>query len=146
MPRLPAIGTRVRFIGRAPGVRAFGIGKPGHVHYLLGAAEAVLKAGGDGYPRHRCPDHGDAPECVCGDLDDGWIDEHLPWLVAEYPCACGAELLGRTVDVEGEGISWEVVGDAALQEAQLLWDRNHRRAGALGITGPRPVGGGRDAD
>ncbi len=109
---LPEIGMRVRFIGRPPGVRAFGIGMPGHVHWLLGGAEAVVEPGGEGYLLHRCPDHSEAPDCVCGDCGDspGWINEMPPWVVAEYPCACGESTVGRCCSLDEEGISWERVG------------------------------------
>ena len=146
MAELLPIGTRVRFIGREHGERAFGIGKPGREHWLLGGAEADVVEGGDGYPRHRCPDHSDFPDCVCGGEDDGRIERHPPWRVAEYPCACGESVIGRAIDLEGEGISWEIVPDAALQEAQNCWDRAYRIGGAQGVSGPRPVGGGCDAD
>ncbi len=108
MAGLLALGTRVRFIGKPPGERGLGIGHPGHVHWMLGGAEAAVVEGGEGYPRHRCPDH-DEPDCVCGDFDDGWIEEMLPWRVANYPCACGATVIGRTIDAEGEGVNWELI-------------------------------------
>jgi len=109
MAELLPLGTRVRFIGRAPGERFMGIGHPGHEHWLCGGVEAEVEHGGDGYPRHRCPDHEDCPDCVCGDYSDGWISEMLPWRVAKYPCECGEEVIGRAIDAEGEGISWERV-------------------------------------
>lgn len=108
---LPEIGMRVRFIGRPPGKRAFGIGHPGHEHWLLGGAEGPIEPGGTGYPRHRCPDHSEAPDCVCGDCGDspGWIDQMDPWVVVQYRCACGETTIGRCCSLPDEGTLWERV-------------------------------------
>jgi hypothetical protein len=107
---LPAVGTSVRYIGQRFGEKR---SNEKEYRYLSSDTVGVVISHHDGYPRHRCPDHSDAPDCVCGDYDGdedrGWIRENPPWGVAEFDSEDGRGKVSRVADAENEGRTWERV-------------------------------------
>ena len=71
-----------------------------------------------GYPRHRCPDHRDAPDCICGggecadncepDCDcheDGWVSASNASAVVAWQTREGPKIR-RVIHREDEGVRW----------------------------------------
>lgn len=101
------VGARVRYLGDPTG----------HWHKSDQSDRVDLRTGDigtvdgwtDGYPRHRCPDHREAPDCVCGDdaetTDErGWIDASPKCARVQYQGGFRAVLYA-----EDEGTRWERV-------------------------------------
>ncbi len=85
---LPAIGTHVRYIGTGRGF-----------------TEGVVVRHGKGYERHRCPNHQEAPDCICGDRDDGRVQAMPDWAVVDWEGPRGE----TCIDADEEGTYWEVM-------------------------------------
>ncbi len=107
---LPKIGETVRYIGRKPGERASGDGHEPNVIWLVGGAEGIVVSRRKGYPKHHCPDHAQAPDCVCGDVNNGWIGAMPNWAVVAWSGDREGTTTRRCIEGADEGILWEYAG------------------------------------
>lgn len=109
-----APGAAVRCLwgpGRKPGERVMGEGSPDTAWLCVGAAGKVVAVSA-GYPRHRCPDHAGAPDCVCGDEgpDAGWVPAMESWATVEYETDKPGRAIRRAITRSSEGETWERAG------------------------------------
>ncbi len=109
MNGLPKIGETVRYTGRKPGERAGGEGHEPNVVWLVGGAEGTVTSHSRGYTEHRCPDHTNAPSCICGDPDDGRVEAMPDWAVVEWAGESEGTTISKCIDTADEGDIWERV-------------------------------------
>ena len=107
---LPASGDKIRYIGAPPGEFKFGEGHEPDVRWLEGGVVGTVVSFIDGYPRHRCPDHDEYPDCICG--DDGIVEAMERCAVVDYPAVDHghkprAGVVSRCIDLSNEGETWE---------------------------------------
>ena len=108
MSQLPKIGDRLRYIRKSPshsGVTVAGVTGIRRDN----AIGLVIDGGGDGYPEHRCYDHSEAPDCICGDADNGMVQAMPPWIVVAWETDAAGLFYKACVDLDGEGTDWERV-------------------------------------
>lgn len=95
--------------GRPKGERVLGEGAPETRWLCVGALGLVVEVK-RGYPRHRCPDHVGAPDCVCGDGEvgdaPGWVPERGPCALVEWETDRPGLTMRRLVHPEDEGEDW----------------------------------------
>lgn len=110
------IGEKVRFASphwssKEPlpeGTRVMGEGDPDTAWLCVGALGTVIKMN-PGYARHRCPDHRNEPDCVCGGSDygeSGWIEEMPAWATVEYETDKPGRTIKRAIHKADEGKDW----------------------------------------
>ena len=115
---LPSIGRRVRYIGRPDGERAmgeflepskvrFGFGATAPTAWMCGGCTGLVTEHHTGYAEHACPNHGEAPECICGDEDDGRVEAMPPWAVVAWHTDHEGKTIQRCISVEDEDREWE---------------------------------------
>jgi len=76
-----ALGDEVICCEAPEGEKIRGWGRP--AQWLRGGATGrIIEAPRKGYPAHRCPDHEEFPDCVCG--DEGTIGEQPAWAVVDW--------------------------------------------------------------
>ncbi len=112
---LPKIGETVRYIGRKPGERAYGEGHEPNVVWLVGGAEGTVVSRRRGYPKHRCPDHAQTPDCICGDVNNGWVGAMPDWAVIAWNGDREGTIIRCCIENADEGILWVRV-DANAKE------------------------------
>lgn len=88
------IGDEVIYKGLPNGAK-IGSEVDGRTHWFSSGAVGKVVRFIPGYPRHRCPDHGKAPDCVCG--GNGWVPAEKDSAVGSFPCDCGSQRIERCV-------------------------------------------------
>lgn len=109
------IGDRIRFIGRPDGERALGLGAEPNTRWLRGGDSGQVTEIICGYPPHRCPDHEEFPNCVCG--EDGTADGTDPAPVVAYESQDGGTV-PRCISPEDEDKTWKRTGTRTLTGAR----------------------------
>jgi hypothetical protein len=105
MSALPSIGSKVRYIGCPPGEAKFGMGYDPDVRWLMGGAIGVVVKQYRGFPAHRCPNHKEYPDCICGE-ESGIAQAMSPAAAVEYQ-ADPHGVIDWVIHIEDEGETWE---------------------------------------